>query len=102
MDKIAFDFSLQAVANSSMVIMVIRSIMIVYYHFLFFEGFIVKNNIFLAMIQFMGSERGVRSSYWRVSAAAWGIKDLDKEKITIRDKLNDMKIMPFEILPLSY
>ena len=47
-------------------------------------------------------ERGVRSNYWRVSAAAWGIKDLDKEKVTIRDKLNDMKIMPFEVLPLSY
>ena len=61
-----------------------------------------RNNTFLSMIRFMGSERGVRSSYWRVSAAAWGIKDLDKEKITIRDKLNDMKIMPFEVLPLSY
>lgn len=61
-----------------------------------------RNNTFLEMIRFMGSERGVRTRYWRVSAAAWGIKDLDKEKITIRDKLNDMKIMPFEVLPLSY
>ena len=52
-----------------------------------------RNNTFLAMIQFMGSERGMRSPYWRVAAAAMGIKDLDKEKITIRDKLNDIEII---------
>ena len=50
-----------------------------------------KKNTFSAMIRFMSSERGVRTPYWRVYASAWGIPDLDKEKITIRDKLNDMK-----------
>ena len=57
-----------------------------------------KKNTFSAMIRFISSERGVRTPYWRVYAAAWGIKDLDKEKITIRDKLNDMKIIPVSII----
>lgn len=57
-----------------------------------------KKNTFSAMIRFMSSERGVRTPYWRIYASAWGVKDLDKDKITIRDKLNDMKIIPISIL----
>ena len=57
-----------------------------------------KKNTFSAMIRFMSSERGVRTPYWRVYASAWGIPDLDKEKITIRDKLNDMKKIPISIV----
>ena len=57
-----------------------------------------KKNTFLAMIRFMSSERGVRTPYWRVYASAWGIPDLDKEKITIRDKINDMNKIPISIV----
>ena len=57
-----------------------------------------KKNTFSAIIRFMSSERGVRTPYWRVYASAWGIPDLDKEKITIRDKLNDMKKIPISIV----
>ena len=57
-----------------------------------------KKNTFLAMIRFMSSERGVRTPYWRVYASAWGIPDLDKEKVTIRDKINDMNKIPISIV----
>tara|TARA_Y100001970_G_scaffold190117_1_gene231158 strand:- start:1580 stop:2098 length:519 start_codon:yes stop_codon:yes gene_type:complete len=57
-----------------------------------------KKNTFTAMIRFMSSERGVRTPYWRTYAAAWGIQDLDKEKLTIRDKLNDMNKIPISIV----
>ena len=57
-----------------------------------------KKNTFTAMIRFMSSERGVRTPYWRVYSAAWGIPDLDKEKVTIRDKINDMNKIPISIV----
>ena len=46
-------------------------------------------------IRYVASYRGIRSlSGYRPSAAAWGIKDLDKDELTMKDKLNDIKLIP--------
>ena len=57
-----------------------------------------KDIMFSAMIGYIGTERGARNPRWRVYAAAWGITHLDKDKITIKDKIEDMKIIPSSVI----
>ena len=49
---------------------------------------------FQLLLSFVTSERGIRTPRWNIYASAWGIKDLNKEKISLRDKLNDIKLIP--------
>ena len=51
-------------------------------------------NTFKSLLSFITSERGIRTPQWNIYASAWGIKDLNKDKLTLRDKLNDIKLIP--------
>ena len=51
-------------------------------------------NTFKSLLSFITSERGIRIPQWNIYASAWGIQDLNKDKITLRDKLNDIKLIP--------
>ena len=51
-------------------------------------------NTFKSLLSFITSERGIRTQRWNIYASAWGIQDLNKDKLTLRDKLNDIKLIP--------
>ncbi len=51
-------------------------------------------NTFRLLLSFVTSERGIRTPQWNIYASAWGIQDLNKDKLTLRDKLNDIKLIP--------
>ena len=51
-------------------------------------------NTFRSLLSFVTSERGIRTPQWNIYASAWGIQDLNKDKLTLRDKLNDIKLIP--------
>ena len=55
-------------------------------------------NTFQLLLSFVTSERGIRTPRWNIYASAWGIKDLNKDKITLRDKLNDIKLIPAPVI----
>ena len=58
---------------------------------------------FKTLLGYIFSKYGIRSYDYRIAAAAWGISNLDKENLTIREKLNDMKIIPYMIIEqISY
>ena len=47
------------------------------------------------------SKRGSRNrihEHMRASAISWGIKNIDKEVITLKDKIDDLKYIPYENL----
>ena len=53
---------------------------------------------FQLLLSFVTSERGIRTPRWNIYASAWGVKDLNKDKITLRDKLNDIKLIPTPLI----
>jgi len=55
-------------------------------------------NTFRSLLSFVTSERGIRTPRWNICASAWGIKDLNKDKLTLRDKLNDIKFIPLPVI----
>ena len=55
-------------------------------------------NTFQLLLLFVTSERGIRTPRWNIYASAWGIKDLNKDTITLRDKLNDIKLIPSPVI----
>ena len=55
-------------------------------------------NTFKSLLSFITSERGIRTQRWNIYASAWGIQDLNKDKLTLRDKLNDIKLIPLPVI----
>jgi len=49
-------------------------------------------------IRYTGLYRGVRSNKYSVAASAWGIKDIQKENVTIIDKIKDIKLLPPHVI----
>ena len=52
-----------------------------------------KQNIFKATLALLATKRGVRQPQWKIYNIVWDIQDWDKDKLTLRDKLNDMKFI---------
>ena len=62
------------------------------------------------MIRYLASSKGIRDittttrgrrelrTRWKCMAVLWGIKNIDKEEITLKDKLDDLKYIPYENL----
>ena len=57
-----------------------------------------SHELFHSMICYISSKRGIRGQYWRVSASAWGVKNLEKRNPTIKDKLDDLNYIPIKVL----
>ena len=55
------------------------------------------HKLFCGQLRYLSSPFSVRH-LWRIEAAAWQIPDLNKKKITLKDKLNDLKYIPKNIL----
>ena len=49
-------------------------------------------------IRYIGMHRGVRSNKYSVCASAWGIKDIHKKEVTIKDKIEDIKLLPPHVI----
>tara|TARA_B100001115_G_scaffold168386_1_gene148184 strand:+ start:106 stop:711 length:606 start_codon:yes stop_codon:yes gene_type:complete len=62
------------------------------------------------MIRYLASSKGIRDittttrgprelrTRWKCMAVVWGIKNIDKGEITLKDKLDDLKYIPYENL----
>ena len=61
--------------------------------------FTYKNTL-KSILGYITSEGGIRGAYWRVSASVWGVNNLnkDKDKLTLRDKLDDLKHIPLSVI----
>ena len=47
-------------------------------------------------LRYIASTRGIRNfPEYRITAAAWGVRELDKELPTMKDKLHDIKCIPY-------
>ena len=49
-------------------------------------------------IRYIGLNRGVRSNNYSVAASAWGIKDIQKKEVTVKDKIEDIKLLPSHVI----
>ena len=49
-------------------------------------------------ICYIGLNRGVRSNKYSVAASAWGIKDIYKKEVTVKDKIEDIKLLPTHVI----
>ena len=49
-------------------------------------------------IRYIGLNRGVRSNKYSVAASAWGIKDIQKKRVTVKDKIEDIKLLPPHVI----
>jgi len=58
------------------------------------------HKLFSGQLRYMASKTTIRSQFWRASAAAWGIPNLNKKNLTLKDKLNDLNYIPE--ITLSY
>ncbi len=69
----------------------------------------LQPRISLHTLRYLVSSRGIReiskrgsrnrlNILTRESAISWGIKNIDKEKITLKEKLDDLKYIPYENL----
>ena len=57
------------------------------------------NNTLKYLLEYVhGDGMSIRSSYWRTSAASWGVTNLDKGKLSLCDKLADVNHIPINIL----
>ena len=57
------------------------------------------SKLFRSTLRYLASPQGVRCAQtWIVSASAWGVKNLNKDNPTLRDKLDDMNYIPKKIL----
>ena len=52
----------------------------------------------LMSIQYIGSYRGVRSNKYSVAASAWGIKNIYKDEVSLKDKIEDIQILPYHVI----
>ena len=50
------------------------------------------------ILKYITLKRGIRSPQWKIYALALKIKNPTKEIITLRDKLNDIKLIPIQAL----
>jgi len=51
-------------------------------------------SLFNGQLRYLTSKTTIRGHYWRASAAAWQIPDLNKQTVTLKDKLNDLNYIP--------
>ena len=54
--------------------------------------------LFNGQLRYLTSETTIRGHYWRTSAAAWQIPNLNKKILTLKDKLNDLNYIPKSML----
>ena len=54
--------------------------------------------LFCGQLRYLSSPFSVRHQLWRIEAAAWQIPNLNKKKLTLKDKLNDLNYIPKKIL----
>ena len=56
------------------------------------------HKLFSGQLIYLTSETKIRGHYWRASAAAWQIPNLNKDRLTLKDKLNDLNYIPRSML----
>jgi hypothetical protein len=56
------------------------------------------HKLFSGQLIYLTSETTIRGHYWRASAAAWQIPNLNKKILTLKDKLNDLNYIPRSML----
>ena len=59
-----------------------------------------RHQVSKKILQYLTSPRGIRDKgqQWIIASAAWGVKNLDKEKITLNEKLDDLNHIPIGII----
>jgi hypothetical protein len=60
--------------------------------------FRTDHKLFSGQLIYLTSKTTIRGPYWRASAAAWQIPNLNKKILTLKDKLNDLNYIPKTIL----
>ena len=56
------------------------------------------HKLFGGQLRYLSSKTTIRGQYWRASAAAWQIPNLNKKNLTLKDRLNDLNYIPRSIL----
>ena len=56
------------------------------------------HKLFSGQLRYLTSKTTIRGPYWRASAAAWQIPNLNKKELTLKDKLNDLNYIPKAML----
>ena len=56
------------------------------------------HKLFSGQLRYLTSKTTIRGPYWRASAAAWQIPNLNKKILTLKDKLNDLNYIPNSML----
>ena len=56
------------------------------------------HKLFSGQLRYLSSKTTIRGQYWRASAAAWQIPNLNKKILTLKDKLNDLNYIPNSML----
>ena len=56
------------------------------------------HKLFSGQLRYLTSKTTIRGPYWRASAAAWQIPNLNKKNLTLKDKLNDLNYIPNSML----
>jgi hypothetical protein len=56
--------------------------------------FRTDHKLFSGQLIYLTSKTTIRGPYWRASAAAWQIPNLNKKILTLKDKLNDLNYIP--------
>ena len=56
------------------------------------------HKLFSGQLRYLTSETTIRGQYWRASASAWQIPNLNKKILTLKDKLNDLNYIPKSML----
>ena len=56
------------------------------------------HKLFSGQLRYLTSKTTIRGPYWRASAAAWQIPNLNKKILTLKDKLNDLNHIPKAML----
>ena len=54
--------------------------------------------LFNGQLRYLTSNTTIRGHYWRASASAWQIPNLNKKILTLKDKLNDLNYIPKSML----
>ena len=54
------------------------------------EWLVCSINIWSSIFKYLSSKDGIRTPNYRIAASSWGISNLDKQNLTICEKLNDM------------
>ena len=55
-------------------------------------------SLFNGQLRYLTSQTMIRGPYWRASAGAWQIPNLNKKELTLKDKLNDLNYIPKAML----